>query len=271
MNITTNNFLSDPLKSEVDKRGVQRLILSRPSVHNCFDDTLINSLSTNLLDADNNSKIRVVVIASEGKNFSAGADVNWMKRMADASYNHNLADATQLANMLYLINNLSKPVIAEVQGMAIGGGVGLIAASDIAIASDQAVFSFSEVRLGLTPSTISPYVIAAIGERAAKRWILTGESFGAEEAIRIGLIHEAVPMSDLKSRVDSLIKEILKNSPKAIKAAKKLIFHVNQQRDNPKKLIKETAQHIAKLRKTPEAREGLEAFLEKRPPKWVTK
>jgi methylglutaconyl-CoA hydratase len=252
---------------QTDARGVASLILNRPEKHNAFDDTMIADLLQFLDNIEHDKSIRVLVLRAQGKSFSAGADLDWMRRMADYDFEQNLADARQLARLMYRLNRLNKPVIALVQGASFGGGVGLIACCDIAIASTDAIFSLSEVRLGLIPSVISPYVIAAIGSRAARRYFLSGERFDAACALQLGLIHQVVGPETLEASLGQCIDALLISGPGAQAAAKKLIEQV-QGRAIDESLVEETARRIAEVRASDEAREGLSAFLEKRKPDW---
>lgn len=257
------------LQTEISD-GVATLRMNRPEVHNAFDDALIAALSAELLRLDHAPMVRVVVLAANGRSFSAGADLNWMQRMAGYSEAENLRDAAAMAGLMRTLHDLHKPTIARVQGAAFGGGVGLVACCDIAIASDEAVFSLSEVRLGLIPSVISPYVIAAIGEREARRYFLTAERFDAAQAGRIGLVHEVVNAGALDAAVASMAAHLLKGGPQALAAAKKLIADVARHPLDDA-LVGETAKRIASIRVSAEGREGLSSFLEKRPPAWVKK
>lgn len=252
---------------QTDARGVASLILNRPEKHNAFDDVLIADLLQFLDNIEHDDSIRVLALRAAGKSFSAGADLDWMRRMADYDFEQNLADARQLARLMYRLNRLNKPVIALVQGASFGGGVGLIACCDIAIVSSDAIFSLSEVRLGLIPSVISPYVIAAIGSRAARRYFLSGERFDAARALQLGLIHEVVDPETLEASLGECIDGLLNSGPDAQAAAKHLIQQV-QGRAIDESLIEETARRIAEVRAGDEAREGLSAFLEKRKPDW---
>jgi len=211
--------------------------------------------------------VRVVVLRSTGKSFSAGADLNWMKRMADQGFEQNLADAKALADLMGIIDSCQKPTLAVVQGPAFGGGVGLTACCDIAVASDEATFCLSEVRLGLIPSVISPYVVAAIGPRACNRYFLTAERFNAATALRLGLVHEVVPRSELAAARDSIVANLLKGGPIAVQKAKALIGDVLNS-EIGYILDLETAQRIAEIRASDEGKEGVAAFLEKRKPNW---
>lgn len=255
--------------TNIDSRGVATLILNRPEMHNAFDDKLIAEFTDVLHEVEEDSDVRLVLLASNGKSFSAGADLRWMQRMADYSREQNLADAEELAELMRTLNTFSKPTIALVQGAVYGGGVGLVACCDIAIATQRAAFCLSEVKLGLIPAVISPYVVAAIGSRMARRYFLTAESFDATEAHRIGLVHLIVKDdTELAAEAENQISKLLVNSPNAMSAAKNLIADVvGRQVDDA--LIAETAGRIADQRSSLEGREGLSAFLEKRRPSWV--
>lgn len=251
----------------VREDGVATITLNRPELHNAFNEALIAELSDafeTLSDADT---VRAVVLRANGKSFCAGADLDWMQRMADYSMAENIEDAMTLARLMSLINRCPKPVVALVQGPAVGGGVGLAATADIAIASDTASFRLSEAALGITPATISPYVLRAIGERAARRYFLTAESFSALEAHRLGLVHEVVPEHMLDAAAASVLDKLLGNSTMAQAASKDLIFAVV---DKPidAAMITDTAQRIAAARASTDGREGVAAFLEKRKPAW---
>lgn len=242
--------------------------LNRPEVHNAFNAMLIAELTAvcRLLDADDTA--RVVVLAGRGKSFCAGADLNWMKAAGEASLADNTADARRLASMLQALAELRKPTIARVHGPAFGGGLGLAAACDLCVAATAAVFAASEVRLGLIAATISPYVLRAIGERQAYRYLLTAERITAAHAHDIGLAHEVVAPEQLDAKIAELIYALLQGGPKALAASKALIRTVANQSIN-EGLMDETARRIAELRATPEGREGLAAFLEKRLPAWI--
>jgi len=258
------------LTLQTDARGVATLTLNRPEKHNAFDDRMITDLLQALDNIDKDKSVRVLVLRAAGKSFCAGADLDWMRRMADYDFAQNLADARRLAQLMYRLNRLHKPVIARVQGASYGGGVGLIACCDIAIASENAIFSLSEVRLGLIPSVISPYLIAAIGSRAARRYFLSGERFDAARALQLGLVHEVVEPESLDASLEQCIDALLNSGPSAQAAAKELIEQV-QGRAIDESLIEETARRIAEVRASDEAREGLSAFLEKRKPDWNRK
>jgi len=257
------------LQNEI-QRGIATVRMNRPDVHNAFDDHLIAELTTELRRLDQAPEVRVVVLAASDKSFSAGADLNWMQRMAKYSEAENLRDAVAMAGLMRTLHGMHKPTIARVQGAAFGGGVGLVACCDIAVAAAEASFSLSEVRLGLIPSVISPYVIAAIGEREARRYFLTAERFGAEEARRIGLVHEVTAGDRLDEAVKNFADHLVKGGPNALAAAKKLIADIAR-RPLDDALMEETARRIASIRVSQEGREGLSAFLEKRPPAWTKK
>jgi len=250
------------------KGRLATIMLNRPDVSNAFNETLVKELESSFRELTDSREIRVIVLAGIGKCFSAGADLRWMKTTADLSEEENLADAYRLAAMLRTIYTCPKPVIARVHGDAYGGGVGLIAAADIAVAADSACFSLSEVKLGLIPATISPYVIRAIGARAARRYFLTAERFDAIEALRIGLVHTIAPTDALDRVIESLVAAVLQNGPGAVAKSKRLIQDLDGQSLSDD-LLADTARQIAQTRATDEAREGVRAFLEKRLPAWV--
>lgn len=257
------------LSLTTDPRGIALLTLNRPEVHNAFDDALISSLLEELRRLSEDSNVRVLCLTGAGASFSAGADLNWMRRAANFSEEENTADAHQLAAMLRTLDEFPCPTLALVNGAAFGGGIGLVAACDIAIASTQARFSLSEVRLGLVPATISPYVVAAIGQRAARRFYLTGERFNANTAHSIGLVHEVVPRDELKAAGEKIIDSLLSGGPEAQAVAKNLIKETAPTRDRDH-LDAWTARLIAEIRQTDEATEGLTAFFDKRPAAWKT-
>lgn len=247
--------------------GVARITMARAEKHNAFDDLLIGELTHVFDRVAADPKVRVVVLAGEGKSFSAGADLGWMQRMADYSEAENLEDARQLATMMRSLNEMPKPTVAQVQGAAIGGGVGLVAACDIAVASQDASFCLSEVRLGLIPSVISPYMVEAIGARAARRYFQTAERFGADEAFVLGLVHDVVGRDGLDERVDGFVAQLLANGPGAMAASKDLIRRVSAGPVDDA-MVEDTALRIAEIRASAEGREGVSAFLEKRGPSW---
>ncbi|MBS1141758.1 MAG: Enoyl-CoA hydratase/isomerase [Proteobacteria bacterium] len=254
---------------EIELQGpVATIWMNRPDLHNAFDETLIAELTAACVALDKDEDIRVVVLAGRGKSFSAGADLNWMKRAANNGLDDNLNDARALARMLRTLAEMKKPTIARVQGAALGGGMGLAAACDIAVASDKAVFATSEVKFGIIPSAISPYVLRAIGARQATRYFQSAERIDAFRAREIGLVHEAVAAEDLDTKVQEIATTLLQGGPLAQAAAKDLIRAVDSRPINDN-LVEDTAHRIAHLRATPEAREGIAAFLDKRSPAWI--
>ena len=255
------------IRAEADSRGVAAVTLNRPEVHNAFNDELIAELAAALVDFGADPSIRAVVFAGAGKSFSAGADLNWMRRTSEYSADENRADALRAAELMRTLDQLPKPTIARVHGAALGGGSGLVACCDIAVAADTAVFGLSEVRLGVVPAVISPYIVAAIGSRNARRYFLTGERFPADEARRIGLVHEVAAEDDLDAAVARHVDAILAGGPIAITAAKRLVAEVAG-RPIDDALSATTADRIAALRSSEEGREGIAAFLEKRRPAW---
>jgi len=253
----------------VDVREAVALVaLARPEVHNAFDDTLIAELTRVLEALDSDASVRAVVLLGHGRSFCAGADLNWMKRMAGFGRAENLADATALAAMLKTLHRLSKPTIARVHGSVFGGGVGLVACCDIAFAAHDATFSLSETKLGLIPATIGPYVVEAMGARHARRYFLSAERFTAAEAFRIGLVHDICPIDELDGRINELLGALLVAGPRAQAEAKALIRAVAAQPIDDA-VIADTAARIARVRGSPEGKEGVAAFLEKRTPVWV--
>jgi methylglutaconyl-CoA hydratase len=252
----------------LDRSGpVGRVTLNRPAIHNAFDEHLIAQLTEALEKLGHDHAVHAVVLTGAGKSFSAGADLDWMRRMAGYDAAQNLADARSLERLLRTLDELPKPTLAMVNGAALGGGTGLVAACDIAIAADTASFGTTEVRLGLIPAVISPYVIRAIGPRQARRFFLTGERIRAEEARRIGLIHEVVAPSELEAKTRHLLDAVLAGAPEAVAKSKKLVRLVESMDGS---LIGEaTAKAIADRRATEEAKEGVRAFLEKRKPGWA--
>lgn len=258
-----------PLITEISGRGVATVTLRRPEVHNAFDDELIERLRRELQGLANDPVVRVVVLAAEGKSFSAGADLNWMKRMAEYERAENIEDAKNLGKLMATLHRMPQPTVAVVQGPAYGGGVGLVSACDIAVASEDASFCLSEVRLGLIPAVIGPYVVAAIGEREAQRYMLTAERFSATEAHRIGLVHDVVAADKLQDRRNEVVSDLLKGGPTAMSEVKNLISYITKSATQDEKVVRDTAGHIARVRATPEGQEGVTAFLEKRKPTWV--
>lgn len=252
--------------SKRDERGVATLTLNRPQKHNAFDDELLTSLLAELRACRDADGVRVIVLAATGKSFCAGADLNWMKRMATYSAEENYRDARTMAWFYQELSTLAKPTIAAVQGATFGGGVGLVAACDIAVASEEAFFGLSEVKIGLIPAVISPYISRTIGRRQALRYSLTGERFSADTAYQLGLVHEVVPKEKLSQAVDGFCLELLENGPEAMGAVKSQLFAVNE--DQLQKEGQFTSGCIAEVRVSSEGQEGLAAFLEKRKPAW---
>lgn len=250
------------------RNAVAIIVLNRPEVHNAFNETLIAELTRTLRSLDDDPRVRAVVLAGAGESFCAGADLNWMRRMAAFSRAQNLADAKALAAMLATLDGLSKPTIARVHGAVYGGGVGLVACCDVAIGTQDAVFSCSEARLGLVPATISPYVVRAIGARAAGRYFLSAERFTAAEAFRLGLLHDLALPQELDARVNELLGAMLAAGPRAQAECKSLLRAISN-RPIDGRMIAGTAQRIARVRSSPEGTEGVAAFLAKRKAAWV--
>jgi len=248
--------------------GVQTITLSRPDVRNAFNDEVIAELKNAFLAVAQDETVRCVVLAAEGPAFCAGADLNWMRRMADYTQDENLADAGELAAMLRAIYECPKPTIARVQGDVYAGGMGLVAACDMAVSADTANYCLSEVKLGLIPATISPYVIRAMGARAAHRYFLTAERFDAAEAHRIGLVQEVVSADALDAKVAELTQALVNVSPNAVRACKKLVQDVAEREINDA-LVAQTVAGIADIRSSDEGKEGVQSFLQKRKPNWL--
>jgi methylglutaconyl-CoA hydratase len=248
--------------------AVATVTLSRPEVRNAFNDEVITSLTAAFSELGQREEVRCIVLAASGPAFCAGADLNWMKRMAGYTREQNLADAAALAEMLRVIYRCPKPTIARIQGDVYAGGTGLVAACDIAVSVDTAQYCLSEVKLGLIPATISPYVIRAMGARAAHRYFLTAERFSAAEALRIGFVHEVVPAKQLDAKVAEIAETLVNAGPAAVKACKQLVQDVADQQITPE-LIGATVKSIADVRVSNEGREGIQAFLGKRKPAWL--
>ncbi|MDP3413952.1 MAG: enoyl-CoA hydratase/isomerase family protein [Polaromonas sp.] len=248
--------------------GVSTVTLNRPEVRNAFNDEVIAELTAVFIELGKREEVRCIVLAANGTAFCAGADLNWMKRMADYTRDENVADAGALAEMLRVVYACPKPTIAKVQGDVYAGGTGLVAACDIAVSVDSAGYCLSEVRLGLIPATISPYVIRAMGARAAHRYFLTAERFDAAEALRIGFVHEVVAAAELDAKVAELAKALVNAGPEAVKLCKMLVQDVAEQEITPS-LIQMTVEGIADIRVSPEGREGVQSFLQKRKPNWL--
>ncbi|MBJ7309916.1 enoyl-CoA hydratase/isomerase family protein [Rugamonas sp. CCM 8940] len=242
--------------------------LDRPDVRNAFNDTTIAELALAFDELGRDAALRAIVLAANGPAFCAGADLNWMKKMAGYTHAENQADALQLARMLRTIYLCPKPVVAKVQGDCYAGGMGLVAACDIIVAAEEVNFCLSEVKLGLIPATISPYVIKAMGENAARRYFLTAERFSAREALRLGLVHELVEAGALDAKVAEIVKALSSNSPHAVRQAKVLVRDMAGQSVNDA-LLADTAERIAHIRASEQGREGVASFLEKRKPNWL--
>ncbi|PWW47983.1 enoyl-CoA hydratase/isomerase family protein [Melaminivora alkalimesophila] len=248
--------------------AVARITLTQPEIRNAFSDEVIAELTAAFTDVGARADVRAIVLAAEGPAFCAGANLNWMRRMADYTREENLADAAKLAEMLRVIYTCPKPTIARVQGDVYAGGMGLVAACDMAVSVDTAGYCLSEVRLGLIPATISPYVIRAMGARAAHRYFLTAERFDAAEALRIGFVHQVVAADQLDAAVDALTKALVSASPNAVRACKRLVQEVAE-REIDAQLIAATVEGIADIRASEEGREGVQSFLQKRKPGWL--
>lgn len=249
--------------------GVATVRLNRPDVRNAFNEIMIGELAGAFRALGVDASIRAIVLAADGPAFCAGADLGWMKKMAGFTRAENLADAAQLAEMLHTIYRCPKPVVAKVQGDCYAGGMGLVAVCDIAVAVEASHFCLSEVKLGLIPATISPYVIKAMGENAARRYFLTAERFSAQEARRIGFVHEVVPAESLDATVGEIVKALVANSPNAVKEVKRLV-HDMAGMPLSDALIADTAERIADIRSSEDGKEGVRSFLEKRKPGWLS-
>ena len=259
--------MSDMLLQQTE-RGVHTITLNRPEIRNAFNDVLIGEIREAFEAVSRNTQVRCVVLAANGPAFCAGGDLNWMRRMADYTREQNLADAGGLAAMLRAIDQCPHPTVARVQGDVFAGGLGLVSACDVAVCADTATFCLSEVKIGLIPATISPYVVRSIGARASRRYFLTAERFSAAEAHRIGLVHESVPMAELDATVQALVQALCANSPMAVKDAKRLVETVTGQ-DIDDTLIAKTVAGIADSRASADGKEGVQAFLDKRKPAWL--
>jgi len=263
--------MADTTLLDIDERGVATITLNRPAVRNAFDSELVSTLTSLLADLQSRGDVRVVILTGAGTSFSSGADIGWMKAMADYSEAQNYEDALQLAELMATLNNLTKPTVGRINGHAFGGGVGLVCCCDIAVASSAALFCLSEVRLGLVPAVISPYVIDAIGARSARRLFLTAEPISARKARRIGLVHEVVEPGDLDSAIAEQVSMLLKGGPFAMRESKELVHMVSGHSFTADVALKKrTAEIIAQMRVSEEGQEGLKAFLQKRAPHWWT-
>jgi methylglutaconyl-CoA hydratase len=257
----------ETLQVEIDK-GVATIRMNRPEVRNAFNEAMIAELARAFLAVDANAAVRAVVLAGAGPAFCAGADLNWMKKMSGYSPEENRADAMNLAVTLNTIYMMNKPTLARVHGAAFAGGMGLVAACDIAIAAEEAEFCLTEVKIGLTPANISPYVVAAMGERQARRYFLTAERFSAADALRIGVVHRMAPAAQLDAEIDKLLAHLLAASPAAIAASKELIRYVAHSSID-QAIMAGTAERIAAARASDDGKEGIRSFLEKRKPSWT--
>jgi len=261
--------MTDKVLLRVDDDGNATVMFNRPDVHNAFDPDMVEGITVALNELDADAAVRAVVLLGAGPSFSAGADIGHMKKSARFSKKQNHAAALDMARMLHRLYTMQKPTIACIKGAVRGGGCGLVAACDIAIAARTATFRLSEVKLGLIPAMISPYVIAAMGSRMANRYMITGEEFDAAEAYRIGFIHDICEEDDLIGKVGQMLAQLYSSGPKAIAAVKKLI-PLSEHASISEGIVEETARRIADIRATPEAQEGLSAFLEKRQSAWST-
>lgn len=245
------------------------ITFNRPDIHNAFNSTVISELSTAFTEMDNDSSVRVVVLTGAGKSFCAGADLNWMRGVINQSFDENLAESNALADLFWQIYTFKRPVIGRINGAAIGGGTGFVAVCDIAIAAQSAVFSFSEVKIGVVPACIGPYVVKKMGEGKARELFITGERMKAQRAHEVGLVNKVVDDAQLDAEVNLLIDSLLSSGPEAVAMAKRLVSGVGDM--TPEQFRPYTAEMIAKLRVSPEGQEGMDAFLNKRPPNWVKK
>ena len=262
-----NSAEFETIDLNTDELGVCSLTLNRPEVHNAFDERMIAEVTAALESAADEDAVRVLVIRGSGKSFSAGADINWMRRMADYDESQNYEDAQRMSTMMDSLYRFPKPTLASVHGSVFGGGVGLVACCDMAIACDKTIFSLSEIKLGLIPSVISPYVVEAIGIRNARRYFLSGERFTASTAVQLGLINECCSIVDLNHKTDSLVAELLQGAPNAQTIAKSLLQNVLKNQID-QDIKNQTARIISQVRASEEGREGTSAFLEKRTPNW---
>ena len=249
------------------EQDIARITLDSPTRHNAFDNHIIDALIDAFSDASARPAVRVILLTAAGKHFSAGADLGWMKQMGELDAEQNRADALRLAELMRSIDTTGKPVVCRVQGAAFGGALGLICAADIAIASEDARFCLSEVKLGILPAVISPYVVRAMGARQAQRYFISGEVFSAAQAERLGIIHQQVPAAALDTHLDALLAALRLGAPQAQLASRALIARVAHGAID-QQMISDTAEMIASLRTSDEGREGLSAFLQKRQPAW---
>ena len=262
-----NQSSKEELLEFITPGGVLYLVMNRPEVHNAFDSEQMKNLTQALEKAKSNPKVRVVVLTGEGKSFCAGGDINYMQTMGQNTFEENKADGLALAQLMNSLYYLPKPTIAQVKGAVFGGGVGLVCCCDIAVGSSDIKLALSEVKIGVIASTISPYVIQAVGTKTAKRLMLTGETLTSEMALKHGFISEIAETNQLENAIEMLTQSLLKNGPEALQKTKALVFEVAQ-KEIDQKLMDFTADSIAQVRSSPEAKEGLSAFLEKRKPLW---
>lgn len=255
------------LIQEQSETGVLRIIMNRPEVHNAFDDIQIQRLIEALSNAENDPTVKVVILEGLGKSFSAGGDINYMRRMGSNTYEDNIEDASRLALLMKTLNFLPKPTIARVHGAAMGGGVGLVCCCDFAIGTPQAKLALSEIKLGMVPATIAPYVVQTIGAKAARRLFMTGEMLNADSALKLGLLSEVVDEAQLDTRIEELTGVLLANAPNGLSKAKQIVVDVAHGEIDDD-MIAGTVKFIADIRDSDEGREGLSAFLEKRRPVW---
>lgn len=256
------------IKTEYSDR-VARVTLNRPEVRNAFNDVMISEMTDAFKNINNKDGLRVVVLTGQGQVFCAGADIHWMKSVINYTYEENLRDSQNLADMFHLMFNCPLPTIARVNGAVIGGGTGMVAVCDIVIASEKAVFSLSEVKLGLVPACISPYVIRRMGDKNCREYFLTGERLTAKKALAAGLVNQVVPDNELDKAVDERVKQLLSSGPEALAWCKQLLLNVPKM--SGEEVVKYTAKVITKLRMSDEGQEGMKAFFEKRKPKWCEK
>lgn len=265
---------TESLKITMDTRGVVTVSLNRPQVRNAFNEKMIQELTSFFAEAALDAQVKVVLLRGEGGVFCAGGDLHWMRKSVELNYNKNLEDTRALAKMFDTLNRFPKPLVGAIQGAAIGGGVGLVSVCDIAIASAETLFSLSEVRLGIVPACIGPFVISKIGASHARRFFMSAERFNAKKAMEIGLVHEVVETTvELNQEIEKVLENILLCGPNAMSVAKKLVFDLSwpEQRAEQKDCLEYVAEALAKLRVSPEGQEGIRAFLEKRKPSWIVK
>jgi len=260
--------MSEELITACTDAGILTITMNRPEVHNAFDDLQIERFTHALQEAQDNDQVRVVIIAGQGKSFSAGGDINYMRRMGNNTYQENLDDGARLAELMRLLNFLPKPTVARVHGAAMGGGVGLVSCCDYAIGSPRARFALSEVKLGMIPATISPYVVNTIGEKAARRLFMSGQSVDAQQALAMGFLSQVVEEDELDEAIATQAGFLLQNGPHAVGLCKQLAIEVSAGEIDAD-IISATVRHIADVRDSREGREGLSAFLEKRKPDWI--